>query len=91
MRKVNGADSQEIVNMLVMDIAKLALIAIVIGDIASWFIASDWLRQFADKVSLSPIYFLAGDLALLAVTASENWATRALPNRHGQHRTYWPS
>lgn len=69
VRKVNGADSQEIVNMLVTDISKLALIAIVIGDIASWFIARDWLRQFADKVSLSPIYFLAGDLALLAVIA----------------------
>ncbi len=39
------------------------------GDIASWFIARDWLRQFADKVSLSPMYFLAGDLALLAVIA----------------------
>ena len=69
VRKVNGADSQEIVNMLVTDISKLALIAIVMGDIASWFIARDWLRQFADKVSLSPMYFLAGDLALLAVIA----------------------
>lgn len=67
VRKVNGAQSAEIVAMLVADILKLGLVAIVIGDICAWFVAHKWLEQFADKVGLSPLFFIAGDLVLLLV------------------------
>ncbi len=67
IRKVNGAQTREIVKMFVGDIMKLAAIAIVIGNIASWFVARGWLEQFAERVALSPWYFLIADAALLLV------------------------
>jgi putative ABC transport system permease protein len=69
VRKVNGAESKEIVNMLVLDIMKLALVAIVIGDVLAWFVAKEWLKQFADKVSISPLYFIVADVVLLVIIA----------------------
>lgn len=67
VRKVNGAESQEIVRMLVVDISKLVLVGIAAGNIASWFIARDWLKQFADKISLSFLQFVTADLVLIVV------------------------
>ncbi len=67
VRKVNGAQTQEIVRMFVADIMKLAAVAIVLGDIAAWFVAGRWLEQFAEQVSRSLWYFILADLALLAV------------------------
>lgn len=66
LRKVNGAQSSEIVRMFVRDILKIALAAIAAGDVAAWLAARKWLEQFPDRVVLSPWYFLAGDAILLA-------------------------
>ncbi len=67
IRKVNGAQTREIVMMFVVDIMKLAAIAIVIGNIAAWFAAQKWLEQFAERVALGPWYFIAADAALLII------------------------
>ena len=70
VRKVNGAQSSEIVRMLVADLLKVAVVAVVIGDVIAWLIAGQWLRQFALKVSLNPLYFIVADLCVLAVVAA---------------------
>ena len=67
IRKVNGAQSGEIVGIFVRDILKIALAAVSVGDIAAWFAGRKWLEQFPDRVGFGPWYFLAGDVLLLAV------------------------
>ena len=69
VRKVNGAQSSEIVRMLVADLMKVAVAAVVVGDVAAWLVAGLWLRQFAVKVALNPLYFIVADLFVLAVVA----------------------
>ncbi len=67
IRKVNGAHTREIVRMFVIDIMKLAAIALITGNIAAWFVAQKWLEQFSERVALGPWYLILADLALLVV------------------------
>ena len=67
VRKVNGAQSSEIVSMLVMDVLKMAVIAVVIGDAGAWLVAHYWLQQFPVKIILSPLFFIAADIIVLAI------------------------
>ncbi len=67
VRKVNGAQSSEIVSMLVMDVLKMAVIAVIIGDAGAWLVAHYWLQQFPVKIALSPLFFIAADIAVLAI------------------------
>ena len=70
VRKVNGAQSSEIVSMLVMDVLKVALVAGLIGDAGAWLVAHYWLEQFALKITLSPLFFIAADIIVLAIIVS---------------------
>ena len=45
----------------------MILIAVVIGDIGAWLAAEGWLRQFAEKITLTPWYFLATDIIVMAL------------------------
>lgn len=67
VRKVNGAQSSEIVSMLVTDILKVAVFAVIIGDAGAWLVAHYWLQQFPVKIALTPLFFLVADLLVLAV------------------------
>lgn len=70
VRKVNGARSGEIVRMLVMSVMKIAVAAVIVGDICAWFIARLWLEQFPLKVSLNPLYFIAADVIVLVIVVA---------------------
>ena len=70
VRKVNGAQSSEIVSMLVTDVLKVALVAVLIGDAGAWLVAHYWLEQFALKITLSPLFFIAADIIVLAIIVS---------------------
>lgn len=70
VRKVNGAQSSEIVSMLVTDILKVAVFAVIIGDAGAWLVAHYWLEQFALKITLSPLFFIAADIIVLAIIVS---------------------
>lgn len=70
VRKVNGAQSSEIVSMLVMDVLKVALVSVLIGDAGAWLVAHYWLEQFALKITLSPLFFIAADIIVLAIIVS---------------------
>jgi hypothetical protein len=37
------------------------------GLVAAYFVAHKWLEQFAEKVSLSPLYFIGGALLVLLI------------------------
>ncbi len=67
VRKINGATTNEIMNIFIKDVFRLILIAVVIGDICAWLTAEGWLRQFAEKITLTPWYFLIADIMIMVL------------------------
>ena len=58
VRKVNGAEATDILRLLSTDILKVAVLAVVIGMAASWYVSGEWMQQFADSELLSPAWFV---------------------------------
>ena len=67
VRKINGATTSDILSVFAKDIMKLSAVMAVIACIAAYFVAHKWLEQFAEKVSLSPLYFIGGALLVLTI------------------------
>ena len=67
VRKINGATTNEIMNIFIKDVFRLIIIAVVIGDICAWLAAEGWLRQFAEKITLTPWYFLIADIMVMVL------------------------
>ena len=67
VRKINGATTRDILGAFSMDITKLSITAALIACIAAFFVARRWLEQFAEKVSLNPLYFIGGAVLVLAI------------------------
>ena len=67
VRKINGAANRDILGTYAKDIMVLSSVMAVIACIAAFFVAHKWLEQFAEKVSLNPLYFLGGALLVLAI------------------------
>ena len=67
IRKVNGAVSGEIIRMFVVDVLKLAVIAALFGVAIAYFVSDKWLELFAIRISLSPMYFIIGAVAVLLI------------------------
>ena len=67
VRKINGATTRDILSVFAKDIMKLSAVMAVIACIAAFFVAHKWLEQFAEKVSLNPLYFIGGALLVLLI------------------------
>ena len=67
VRKINGATTRDILGVFSMDIMKLSIAAALIACIGAFFVARRWLEQFAEKVSLNPLYFIGGTVLVLAI------------------------
>ena len=67
VRKINGATTRDILGVFAVDILKLSGVMAVIACIAAFFVAHKWLEQFAEKVSLNPLYFIGGALLVLLI------------------------
>jgi len=67
VRKINGATNREILGVFAKDIMKLSAVMAVIACIAAFFVAHKWLEQFAEKVSLNPLYFIGGAALVLLI------------------------
>jgi len=67
VRKINGAGAKEIFGVMVGDIMKLSLVMAVVGMACSYFLANKWLENFAEKITLNPIYFLTGAAVVLLI------------------------
>ena len=67
VRKINGATTRDILSVFASDILKLSGVMAVIACIAAFFVARKWLEQFAEKVSLSPLYFIGGAALVLLI------------------------
>ena len=69
VRKINGATLKEIMGIYVAEIMKLSIPAIIIGNVGAGFAASAWLRNFSEKIALSPWYFILADVAIILLVS----------------------
>jgi putative ABC transport system permease protein len=67
VRKVNGAKVKDILELFMRSVVDIALPCIIVGDVAAWIIARQWLMSFSEKVSLSPLIFFNETVLLLAI------------------------
>jgi len=67
VRKINGATTRDILSVFAKDIMKLSAVMAVIACVAAFFVAHKWLEQFAEKVSLNPLYFIGGVALVLLI------------------------
>ncbi|MCF2550787.1 ABC transporter permease [Bacteroides caecigallinarum] len=70
IRKINGATTAEILSLFVAGIMKWLVVAFIIGDALAYYVAGLWLEQFAEKVSLSLLYFLVADLIVAIIVVA---------------------
>ena len=67
VRKINGATTRDILGVFATDILKLSGVMAVLACVGAFFVARKWLEQFAEKVSLNPLYFIGGALLVLLI------------------------
>jgi len=70
IRKVNGASAKEILRLFIKDILRIAIPALVIGELLAAVAAEKWMENFAQKTSLSLFIFLGCGIAILVIILS---------------------
>lgn len=67
LRKVLGASRGQVVRLLTLQFLRPVLIASVIAWPLAWLALGQWLSQFDDAISISPLFFLIATTAALAI------------------------
>ena len=76
IRKANGSSSVEILMQLIKEYTQWVIVAFVIACPIAYYIASDWLSNFAYRIELSWwIFALAGLMALTIAILTVSWQT----------------
>ena len=71
IRKVNGAESIDIINLLTADILRLALPATIIGTLLAAYVSHVWLlSNFSVTAPHIWIYYILADIAVIALVIS---------------------
>jgi putative ABC transport system permease protein len=74
LRKINGAEANEVVVMLIRDIVKWVVIAFVIALPVAFYIMNKWLQNFAYRTELSWwVFALAGIVTLGVALLTVSW------------------
>jgi putative ABC transport system permease protein len=68
IRKVFGATTLHILELLTGDFTRLVIIAFVISVPLAWFLLHKWLEEFAYRVNINPVILLAAGLLVLLLT-----------------------
>ena len=71
IRKVMGAKTQNIVQLLVMEFTKPILLANIIAWPIAWYAMSEWLKQYHYRIDLTPTHFLIPTVVALIIA----WVT----------------
>ena len=83
IRKVNGAESLGILELLSKDVLYVAAPAVIIGIISAAYINGMWMDQFAEQVPLSwPVYILIALFILLLILACVIWKSWRIANEN---------
>lgn len=70
IRKVNGAEASGILRLLTRDVLVVALPAVVLGSVASWYVGRLWLERFQVEIPMSEaVYLLSAIVVLLVIVA----------------------
>lgn len=67
IRKVLGSTGLGIVRLLSRDFILLVMLAIAIALPISYYLMKNWLNDFAFRISLDPVYFIAAGVLMMAV------------------------
>ncbi len=67
IRKVLGASTSRLVNLLFNNFTKLILLSILLAVPFAWWYMDGWLSDFAYPVSMNPLIFVAGGLGTLLI------------------------
>lgn len=65
IRKVNGAEAGDVLQLLSRDIFWTALPAVLLGAAVAWFVGGKWLEQFSDAIVPSAWLYLSIALVVL--------------------------
>jgi putative ABC transport system permease protein len=71
IRKVFGARDHDVIRLLLWQFSIPVLLANLIAWPLAWYYLNGWLQNFAFRITLSPLYFLAAGLVALLIA----WAT----------------
>jgi putative ABC transport system permease protein len=76
VRKVLGASEMSVVGLLAKEFVVLVGLSSVLAYPVSYVVMSQWLQNFAYRIPISPVYFVAGTAASLMITmATIAWQT----------------
>jgi putative ABC transport system permease protein len=67
IRKVNGSEASGILMLLSHDVLLIAVPAVVVGVIASWYVNTLWMELFTEQVAVSPALYALVAIGVLAV------------------------
>lgn len=70
IRKVNGASSKEILRLFILDILRMALPAVLVGEVLAAISAGKWLENFSVKAPASLMLYIGCSLIVLAIIVS---------------------
>ena len=68
IRKVLGAGGFSIFKLVSKEYLVLVLIANLLGWPLAWFLGNTWLENFAYKIQISPLFFIASLMLIVAIT-----------------------
>jgi putative ABC transport system permease protein len=67
IRRINGATIPEIIRLFLTDIARVAVLALILGCGIAWYVSEGWMEKFAEKAGLSLTLFLASGVSVLII------------------------
>ncbi|MDO4165715.1 MAG: ABC transporter permease [Bacteroides sp.] len=83
IRKVNGAEASSILELLSRDVLYVAVPAVLLGILASWYVNTLWMDMFADKAPFGwPLYALVGIVVLAFIVSCVLWKSWRVANEN---------
>ena len=70
IRKVNGASAKEILRLFIADILRMALPALLVGEVLAAISAGKWLENFSIQAPISPMLYVECSLLVLTIIVS---------------------
>jgi putative ABC transport system permease protein len=70
IRKVNGITVGQVINSLLKETVIIIVIASLLASAASYLVMSIWLKDYAQRIRLSPGYFIMTSLCILLVAVA---------------------
>ncbi|OGU34240.1 MAG: hypothetical protein A2068_10840 [Ignavibacteria bacterium GWB2_35_6b] len=67
IRKVLGAQTKSIVNLLSFGFVKMIIIAVIIASPLAWFINTQWLQEIGNRIEIGPTEFIISISVLLLI------------------------